>query len=118
VAGGDLQDQTTLNLLLNFIEFGMAPDKAVTAPRFNTSHHQGSFNPNPDRQATLGGLASLRLSSDINPSVADQLKKRGHSVSTTNRPIANPIMIFIDQDTGMFYAAGDPKAGRHAAALK
>src|SRR5262249_40259564 len=40
VAGGDLQDQETLNLLLNVIEFGMAPDAAVTAPRFATAHHQ------------------------------------------------------------------------------
>ncbi len=37
VAGGDLQDQTTLNVLLNHVDFGMLPEKAVTAPRFQTS---------------------------------------------------------------------------------
>ncbi len=40
VAGGDLQEQTTLNCLLNRIEFGMMPEDAVTAPRFNTFHHE------------------------------------------------------------------------------
>lgn len=33
VAGGDLQDQLTLNLLLDVIEFDMLPEAAVTAPR-------------------------------------------------------------------------------------
>ena len=47
VAGGDLQDQATLNLLLDFIEFDMEPAAAVTAPRFATAHHQDSFDPNP-----------------------------------------------------------------------
>ena len=51
VAGGDLQDQTTLNVLLNHVEFGMPPQEAVTAPRFSTRHHQDSFDPNPDRDA-------------------------------------------------------------------
>src|SRR5205823_7290925 len=32
VAGGDLQDQATLNLLLDFIAFGMTPGAAVRAP--------------------------------------------------------------------------------------
>ena len=45
VAGGDLQDQVALNLLLNVIEFGMLPEAAVTTPRFATSHHQDSFDP-------------------------------------------------------------------------
>jgi gamma-glutamyltranspeptidase/glutathione hydrolase len=49
VAGGDLQDQTTLNVLLNHIEFGMLPKDAVTAPRFNTDHMENSFDSNPDR---------------------------------------------------------------------
>ena len=33
VAGGDIQDQTTLNVLLNHIDFGMSPREAVTAAR-------------------------------------------------------------------------------------
>ncbi|MFC1996340.1 gamma-glutamyltransferase family protein, partial [Chloroflexota bacterium] len=37
VAGGDLQDQVTLQLLLNFVEFGFLPEKAVISPRFATT---------------------------------------------------------------------------------
>jgi gamma-glutamyltranspeptidase/glutathione hydrolase len=118
VAGGDLQDQTTLNCLLNHVEFGMMPKDAVTAPRFNTGHQQDSFNPNPDRKETLGTLASLTLNENIDESIRKELAGRGHKIETTPGPIAYPVMIYLDQNTGMIYAAGDPKAKRHAAALE
>ena len=38
-------DQTTLTLLLNFIEFGMLPKEAVLYPRISTSLYQNSFDP-------------------------------------------------------------------------
>ncbi|UCE47514.1 MAG: gamma-glutamyltransferase, partial [Phycisphaerales bacterium] len=117
VAGGDLQDQTTLNCLLNHVEFGMMPADAVTAVRFSTSHRQNSFDPNPDRQETLGTLASLTVDERLDESVRDELARRGHKVTTTDRPIAHPVMIYADPDTGVLHAAGDPKARRHAAAL-
>jgi gamma-glutamyltranspeptidase/glutathione hydrolase len=118
VAGGDLQDQTTLNCLLNHIEFGMMPKDAVTAPRFSTGHQQNSFNPNPYREKTLGTLASLTLDENIDESTRKELADRGHKIQTTSRPIAYPVMIYLDPKTGMIYAAGDPKARRHAAALE
>ncbi len=117
VAGGDLQDQTTLNCLLNHIEFGMMPEDAVTAVRFSTEHHQDSFDPNSDRQATLGALASLTVDDTLDESVRDELAKRGHKVEATGGPIAHPVMIYVDPETSMCYAAGDPQARRHAAAL-
>ena len=117
VAGGDLQDQTTLNLLLDFVEFSMMPAEAVTAPRFSTSHHQNSFNPNPARQKTFGQPGSLNLNTDVKQPVAKELASRGHAVSTTGGRIAAPVMLYIEQGTGMLYAAGDPGAGRHAASL-
>jgi gamma-glutamyltranspeptidase/glutathione hydrolase len=118
VAGGDLQDQTTLNCLLNHLEFGMMPKDAVTVPRFSTGHQQNSFNPNPDREKTLGTPASLTLNENINESIRRELAGRGHKIQTTSKPIAHPVMIYLDPYTGMIYAAGDPKAKRHAAALK
>jgi gamma-glutamyltranspeptidase/glutathione hydrolase len=117
VAGGDLQDQTTLNCLLNHIEFGMMPEDAVTAARFSTLHHQDSFDPNSNRQATLGALASLTVDQELEEGVRDALAGRGHKVEATSGPIAHPVMIYVDPETAMCYAAGDPKARRHAAAL-
>ncbi|HUU17632.1 MAG TPA: hypothetical protein VMW72_10820 [Sedimentisphaerales bacterium] len=40
-----------------------------------------------------------------------------NKIGTTSGPITYPVMIYIDRNTGMIYAAGDPEARRHAAAL-
>jgi gamma-glutamyltranspeptidase/glutathione hydrolase len=117
VAGGDLQDQTTLNCLLNHIEFGMMPKDAVTAPRFATGHHENSFDPNPDRVATLKGFGNFEVDERVSKEVRAELAERGHTVEATSDPIAYPVMIVVDPDTGMIHAAGDPRTRRHAAAL-
>ncbi len=117
VAGGDLQDQTSLNMILNHVEFGMLPEQAVTVPRFNTFHHQDSFDPNPDRAATVTGPGRMRVNKAVSDEVLRELEKRGHKVSTTGGAIAYPVMIYIDHENKMIHAAGDPKAGRHAAAI-
>ena len=95
VAGGDLQDQTTLNVLLNHIEFGMLPEHAVTAPRFITLHHQDSFD--PDRTAAFRGAGRVTVNEDIPQSIRRELSRRGHRVETITGPIAHPVMIYIDQ---------------------
>jgi len=117
VAGGDLQDQTTLNVLLNHIEFGLMPEHAVTAPRFNTDHMENSFDSDPDRERAFISPASLRVHTEVPGNVQRELGHRGHKLSTTSDAIAAPVMIYIDNDTGTVYAAGDPAAGRHAAAV-
>ena len=117
VAGGDLRDQTTLNVLLNHIEFGMMPADAGTAPRFDTSHQQNSFNPVPDRQEAFVAAGSLRLNDDVPKAVREELAVRGHTIDTTDGPIGHPVMFLIDHETGVIHAAGDPDARRHAAAI-
>lgn len=117
VAGGDLQDQTTLNVLLGHVEFGMLPERAVTAPRFSTGHHQNSFDPNPDREAAFVSAGGLRVNREVAEGVRAELSGRGHKLTATSGPIAHPVMIHIDQSSGTIHAAGDPKARRHAAAL-
>ena len=73
VAGGDKQEQTTLNLLLNRWHYGpctrafrsseppvtgrfpcagMSAKDSVVAPRWETRHHEDTFDPNPVRTAT------------------------------------------------------------------
>ncbi len=117
VAGGDLQDQTTLNLLLDFVEFGIQPEAAVTAPRFATAHHQDSFNPNPDRIKTFKQAGSLTINDSVGQNVMEELKQRGHQLKASASAIASPVMLYVDQDSGMLHAAGDPAARRHAAGL-
>jgi gamma-glutamyltranspeptidase/glutathione hydrolase len=109
VAGGDMQDQCTLQLLMNAIDFGMKPADAVTAPRFGTNHHLGSFRQTPPE------LGSLLLAPGFGDDVVKALSARGHLV-TVRRPADAPVMLRIDPATGLIEAAGDPRARRHAAA--
>ncbi len=117
VAGGDLQDQVTLNLLLDYIDFGLAPEQAVREPRFATSHHQDSFDPNPNREETFLEAGSLVLNAGLDPAVIEDLSRRGHHIRQTESPIGSPVMLSIDSDQANLNAAGDPAAGRHAAGV-
>lgn len=117
VAGGDLQDQATMNVLLDFVEFDMLPEAAVTAPRFATAHHENSFDPNPNREQTFGQAGSLTINDSVSESVREELANRGHQLRAHGGAIAVPVMLYINKGDGMFYAAGDPATGRHAAGL-
>src|SRR6266852_5706087 len=66
--GGDNQDQALLQVLLNVIEFGMNPQEAVEAPRFDTQHFVSSF----DDHEFLPG--SLNIESRIAEKTIDELK--------------------------------------------
>jgi gamma-glutamyltranspeptidase/glutathione hydrolase len=117
VAGADLQDQTTLSLLLNFIEFGIEPKVAVLNPRFNTVLHQNSFDPNPDRSETIKQPVVLNVEDKVDSEVIEELKKRGHKINTFSGASSDPVMLFVDPKTGIAYVAGDPRVGRHAAVV-
>ncbi len=118
IAGGDLQDQAALNLLLDFIEFDIKPEEAVTAPRFATAHHQDSFDPNPNREQAFKQAGSLTLNDSIDQDVQNELSIRGNQIEAKPGAIATPSMVYINQENGMLYAAGDPEARRHAAGLE
>jgi gamma-glutamyltranspeptidase/glutathione hydrolase len=110
VAGGDGQDQVTLQLLLNLIDFGLTPAKAVTAPRFVTNHLLGSFRQAPPK------LGSLDIDAGVGQAVIDELRARGHRVQVAKPPVWIPSAMRLGADSGEIEAAGDPAAGRHAAA--
>jgi gamma-glutamyltranspeptidase / glutathione hydrolase len=110
VAGGDGQDQTTLQLLIDSIDFGLPPDKAATAPRFGTNHHLGSFRQKAPE------LGSLLINPEVGEDTIKDLRARGHRVTVRSAALWAPCLLSIDPKTGQIHAAGDPRARRHAAA--
>ncbi len=108
VAGGDMQDQSTLQLLTGMIDFGLTAEQVVTTPQFGTDHLLNSFG----QKAPV--LGNLQLNPAFSEAVKDELKARGHSV-VAKRPGQNPVVIRIDA-TGTIFAAGDPNSRRHALA--
>jgi len=111
VAGGDNQDQMTLQLLVNHFDFGLAPAESVVAPRFMTDHFVSSFRQTPP------ALGQLRINPEIGSSTLDALKALGHVLSSKSGSLAAaPSVIALDPASGQIRAAGDPRAGRHALA--
>jgi gamma-glutamyltranspeptidase / glutathione hydrolase len=108
VAGGDGQDQAGLQMLLNVVDFHMTPAESVSALRFGTNHLLGSFGQTPP------DLGSLLIYPSADQRLVDELKARGHKVKLSQPPLWNPCVLRITE--GHFEAAGDPVAGRHAAA--
>ena len=109
--GGDNQEQSLIQVLFNTIEFGMNPENAVEAPRFQTRHLVSSF----DNHAMNPG--DLLLDERIAPSVAIELAERKHKVGSRSRwsSGAAPVMVRINPD-GVIEAGADPYGYRTAQA--
>ena len=115
VAGGDMQDQVSLQLFLDVADFGMMPKEAVSSPRFLTKHIQDSFNPSPDPDMRMGKISEIDLNSE-DKLIIGNLNGRGHKVNSSDGILAWPVMIYLDQATGVSYGAGQP-SGKSCAAL-
>ena len=105
VAGGDQQDQAAIQVILNYVEFGMSPEEAFKAPRFSTSHFISSFG--QDR-ASLG---SLSVPYTLPEEVQADLRARGHVVTVSHEGVGGVGLIGIDPMTKMDIAVG-PAAGK------
>jgi gamma-glutamyltranspeptidase / glutathione hydrolase len=77
--GGDNQDQSLVQILLDVVEFGMNAEQAIEAPRFQTRHLVSSF----DNHAMNPG--DLLLDERINSSVMTELAERHHRIGTRSR---------------------------------
>jgi gamma-glutamyltranspeptidase/glutathione hydrolase len=105
VAGGDQQDQAAIQVILNYVEFGMSPEEAFQAPRFSTEHFISSFG--QDR-ASLG---SLSVPITLPEAVQADLRARGHLVTASRSGVGGVALIGIDPKTGKPTGVG-PAAGK------
>jgi len=104
VAGGDQQDQAAIQVILNYVEFGMSPEEAFKAPRFSTTHFISSFG--QDR-ASLG---SLPVPSTLPEAVQADLRARGHVVTASRGGVGGVALIGIDPKTRNATAVGPAPA--------
>lgn len=114
--GGDNQDQTIIQALLNIVEFwdDWHPNlhHALEWPRFQTLHFHGSFWPH------TAGFNRLNLEATISDDVFNELKARGHNVSRI-RPFGMSgcaTAVMIDPATQNRFAAADPRRDCYAIA--
>jgi gamma-glutamyltranspeptidase/glutathione hydrolase len=104
--GGDNQDQAMLQVLLNILVFGMGPQEAVEAPRFQTEHFYSSF---AFHEFTP---AKVNLEGRIPAETVERLRALGHEVNHA-RPWSNasaPTVILVRD--GVRHGAADPRRAR------
>jgi gamma-glutamyltranspeptidase/glutathione hydrolase len=104
VAGGDQQDQAAIQVILDYVEFGMSPEEAFSAPRFSTTHFISSFS---QERAELG---SLSLPDALPEAVRADLRARGHVVTISREAVGGVALIGIDPKAKQATAVG-PAAG-------
>jgi gamma-glutamyltranspeptidase/glutathione hydrolase len=100
VAGGDLQDQAAIQLILEMVDFGMTPEEAFKAPRFSTAHHTSSFGQSKPK------FGSLSVNVRVSESAVDDLKKRGHVVTVVPGNAGGVALIGFESGTGVAHGIG------------
>jgi gamma-glutamyltranspeptidase/glutathione hydrolase len=105
VAGGDMQDQAAIQIILDYVDFGMTPEEAFKAPRFSTTHFISSFGQDG---ASLG---SLSVPKTLPEAVQTNLRARGHVVTLGREGVGGVALIGIDPKTRQATAVG-PAAGK------
>jgi gamma-glutamyltranspeptidase / glutathione hydrolase len=93
--GGHVQPQVQAQIISNLIDFGMTPQEAISAPRFN--HIEG---------------AKVGVESLIPQSIRDDLARRGHQIVGGNaESFGGAHAILIHPDSGVFVGGSDPRKG-------
>ena len=109
--GGDNQEQSLLQVMLNIIQFNMNVQQAVEAPRMQTRHLVSSF----DNHAMNPG--DLLLDDRTPAAVVADLRERGHKVQMRSRwnSGAAPVAVRITSECAL-EAGSHPFASRSARA--
>jgi gamma-glutamyltranspeptidase/glutathione hydrolase len=101
--GGDNQDQAMLQVLINIIDFGMGPQQAVEAPRFQTEHFYSSF---AHHEFVPG---RLRLEGRAGRAVVDALRAKGHMVTPSGDWSNGSAPTVILVEDGILDGGADPR---------
>lgn len=104
--GGDNQDQALLQVLLNILDFGMSPQEAVEAPRFQTEHFYSSFG---NHEFAPG---KLNLENRIPKSTAEKLTSLGHLVTVAGEWSNSSAPTVIKISGGVLDGGADPRRAR------
>jgi gamma-glutamyltranspeptidase/glutathione hydrolase len=110
--GGDSQDQTLLQIFLNVVEFGMNPEEAVEAPRFNSEAMYSTFDDHSDQPLTLD------VETRMSEAVLKALRERGHKLVMQGE-WGNPsaaTLVEYDPATGVIAGGADVRGHRYALA--
>jgi gamma-glutamyltranspeptidase/glutathione hydrolase len=103
--GGDTQTQTSLQVFLNITVFGMEPQTAIEAPRFQSYNFPDSFAPNVYKAGTIG------LEKPLFDAIGKKLEAMGYKVEvggTWDNKYGAADAILRDSRSGILIGGADP----------
>lgn len=108
--GGDSQDQQICNVLVNLLAYGMPLQRAIEAPRVNSTHFHGSFGRKEDEPG------ELEVEARVPAEVRAQLAARGHKIKLVGDfGVAMGIVAAgVDPKFGTLRASADVRRERYA----
>ncbi|MFN7876988.1 MAG: gamma-glutamyltransferase [Pirellula sp.] len=104
VMGGDMQPQGQVQVLVNWIDYGMNIQLAGDAARVR---HEGSATPTGVPETPPGGI--VHVESGIPQHAIDELKRMGHSVEFARRSMGGYQGILIDAARGTLQGATESR---------
>ena len=110
VQGGDSQDQNLLQYLLNVVEFGMTPQRAVEAPNMNSFQMRNSFQdhtPQPGR---------MLIASSFPQPLRAELQRMGYTLQFAERTSGPITAIWFDRKHGTMWGAASNHGEDHGIA--
>lgn len=107
--GGDVQVQSNLQVICNVIDFGLNPQEAIEAARWQ---HGGAVGAPGE---TEGGI--LGMEDRFPEATRRELEQRGHTLESLGDwgHGSSYQLIAIDPETGAYHAGSDPRCDGHAA---
>ena len=105
--GGDIQVQSNLQVISNVIDYGMNPQEAIEAPRWQ--HGIGVGGDGSPQQ-------TLWIEERVSPEVVEGLRAKGHRVeSLGNWGHGSSYQLIIrDPENGVYHAGSDPRCDGEA----
>ena len=104
--GGDTQTQTNVQVFLNIVVFGMDPQQAIEAPRFQSFNFPDSFAPHVYKAGTIG------LELPLYQSAGKQLEAMGYKIEVGEKwdnKYGAADAIIRDAQTGRLTGGADPR---------
>ncbi len=104
--GGDTQTQTNVQVFLNIVVFGMDPQAAINAPRFQSYNFPDSFAPNVYKPGTIG------LELPLYRSIGKELEAMGYRVQAGGKwdnKYGAENVIMKDPVSGNIIGGSDPR---------
>jgi len=102
--GGDNQDQWSLQVFLNVVDFGMDLQATLDAPLFHTAHFPDSFYPHDAHPA------SLIVEGRFEPATIKALERLGHDVTVDDDwSMGQVTAARITPETGLLEAGASPR---------